>query len=122
MQEYYEHVLIFIWRDGAENEITVEQKRQGSHWVVNSTIDTVFLSRCAMVSSTLLTRGSWETGENRCSTSHNCVCLVPSAPSHHVDQLLAMFSMLEILLQHFHRPLQVRNAIPTHMWCDDDIF
>lgn len=35
----------------------VEQKRQGSHWVVNSTIDTVFLSRCAMLSSTSLTRG-----------------------------------------------------------------
>lgn len=56
-------------------EITVEQKRQGSHWVVNSTIDTVFLSRCAMSPSTSLTHGSWETGENRCSTSHNCVCV-----------------------------------------------
>lgn len=106
----------------SRKEITVEQKRQGSHWVVNSTIDTVFLSRCAMLSFNSLTRGSWETGGNRCNTNHNCVCLVPSAPSHHVDQLLAMFSMLEILLQHFHRPLQVRNAIPTHMWCDDDIF
>lgn len=106
----------------SRKEITVEQKRQGSHWVVSSTIDTVFLSRCAMLSSTSLTHGCWETGENRCSTSHNCVCLVPSAPSHHVDQLLAMFSVLEILLKHFHSPLQVRNAIPTHMWCDDDIF
>lgn len=122
VQEYHEHVFIFHLEGWSRKEITVEQQRQGSHWDVNSTIDTVFLSRCAMLSSTSLTRSSWETGENCCSTSHNCVCLVPSAPSHHVDQLLAVFSMLEILLQHFHRPLQVRNAIPTHMWCDDDIF
>lgn len=59
----------------SRKEITVERKRQGSHWVVNSTIDTVFLSRCAMLSSTSLTHGSWETGEHRCSTSHNCVCV-----------------------------------------------